>query len=261
MPMWTRSELKARAKLVLKTTYWKAFLVSLLMAFVNGGISGGSANSGWRGNSGGSIDEFGDAAFEIFVALLVIILVVGFFVVLAALAFTIFLKHPLVVGVNQYFKQAAQQEANMNDVGFAFSKGRYWAIVRAMLLRLVFNLLWFLLFVIPGIVKAYAYSLVPYILADNPGIGAQRAIELSQRMTRGQKWKIFVLDLSFIGWFILGTIAFVVGVLFVFPYYYSTKAELYLALREQAIRDGICTREQLGLRDHDAYGPPPSIPL
>jgi uncharacterized membrane protein len=126
-----------------------------------------------------------------------------------------------------------------------------------MLLRGVQNFLWYLLLIIPGIIKWYAYSMVPYILADNPNIGARRAIQLSNNMTRGHKFDIFVLELSFIGWYLLGLLAIVVGVLFVRPYEDATKAELYLVLRRNALEQNMCRYEDLGLYyepQHDGYG-------
>jgi uncharacterized membrane protein len=254
--MWTRSELKHRAKNVLRTTYWKAFLVSLLLAFITGGIPSCSFNSGFGGgrNDGGSTTwsgvsgGFGDLDGA-FLVVLVIIIIIAVLAVLAAIAFRVFLCNPLIVGVRQYFKQAAQDDANMNYLGYAFAKGKYMAVVKAMFWSGFLNFLWFLLLIIPGFVKMYAYSMVPYILADNANIGSSRAVELSNRMTRGHKWRIFVLDLSFIGWYLLGTIAFLVGVLFVLPYINATKAELYLAIRQEALDEGLCSRAELGLPD------------
>ena len=100
-----------------------------------------------------------------------------------------------------------------------------------MLLKDVYIFLWTLLLIIPGIIKMYSYKFVPFILADNPKIGCARAIELSGNMTNGEKWNIFVLDLSFLGWYMLGMMACCIGVLFVKPYYYTTKTELYFELR------------------------------
>jgi uncharacterized membrane protein len=118
-----------------------------------------------------------------------------------------------------------------------------------MLWRAFINTLWFLLLIIPGIVKYYAYRMVPYILADNPEINYKRALELSTRMTKGEKFDIFVLDLSFIGWYLLGTLAFVVGILFVMPYQNATEAELYIILRQNAIQNGFCTYEELAITE------------
>ena len=96
---------------------------------------------------------------------------------------------------------------------------------------------------------AYAYRMVPYILADNPNIGYRRAVQLSTQMTQGHKFHIFVLDLSFLGWIILGILAFFVGVLFVLPYINAANAELYLVLRSTAIKSGICSEEELNLQN------------
>jgi uncharacterized membrane protein len=88
---------------------------------------------------------------------------------------------------------------------------------------------------------------VPYILADNPDMKAGRAIQLSKEMTDGEKFDIFVLDLSFFGWFILGILLLGIGILFVQPYYDSTNAELYLKLREKALENNLTTNQELGL--------------
>jgi uncharacterized membrane protein len=91
--------------------------------------------------------------------------------------------------------------------------------------------------------------MVPYILADNPNIGYARAIELSNQMTKGNKFRIWVLDLSFIGWYILGLLAFVIGIIFVIPYVNSTNAELYIELRKNAFRNGLCTYKELNIAE------------
>ncbi|WP_127578992.1 DUF975 family protein [Paenibacillus koleovorans] len=247
MGTWTRQELKYRAKQSLRTSYWKGFLVSLLLAFITGGlpscssqVSGGSRGSSIRTEIGGMDDG-------IWGMILLIGIVVAIVVGLFMLAFHIFVTSPFTVGVRKYFIRSAEGDANMNELGFGFGKGRYMAAVVSMLWAKLLNFLWFLLLVIPGIVKAYAYSMVPYLLADNPTIGRKRAVELSNRMTRGHKLRIFVLDLSFIGWYLLGTLACVVGVLFVMPYYNAVKAELYLAIRREALEEGLCSPEELNL--------------
>ncbi|WP_238403673.1 DUF975 family protein [Paenibacillus paridis] len=153
----------------------------------------------------------------------------------------------------RYFKQAAEYEVNLNHIGYAFNKHRYWDVLKAMLWRSLLNFLWFLLLFIPGIVKSYAYSMVPYILADNPNIGYRRAVELSNDMTRGSKFRIFVLELSFLGWILLGLLLIFVGVFFVMPYIHSTKAELYLALREQALKNGLTSEEELRLNQTPVF--------
>ena len=94
------------------------------------------------------------------------------------------------------------------------------------------TLLWLFLFIVPGIIKAYEYSMIPYLLAENPNLSADEAFYLSKQMTTGQKADLFVLDLSFIGWIILGLICCGIGILFVLPYPQATRAEVYLNLKE-----------------------------
>lgn len=98
------------------------------------------------------------------------------------------------------------------------------------------------------VVKSYSYHLVPWILADNPAIGARRALNLSKDLTRGSKFEMFVLDLSFIGWYILGLLACCIGVIFVTPYYKATYTELYAALRDAGVDRGEVTMEELGYK-------------
>lgn len=242
--MWSRKELKERAKAVLKTNYWVAFWVSIVIALA-GGNNGGSSGNSSGGNSdySDSILPFGpsDSIFldESFILLMVLGLVILVF------ALRIFLGYTLEVGGRRYFVKSAQYEDNKKSFTYAFQGENYLGIVSTMLLKGVQNFLWYLLFFIPGVIKSYSYRMVPYILADNPNIGSKRAIALSNEMTKGHKFDMFILDLSFIGWYLLGLLAFIVGMLFVMPYENATKAELYLVLRKNAIDNGWCSCEDL----------------
>ncbi|WP_231869907.1 DUF975 family protein [Paenibacillus riograndensis] len=178
---------------------------------------------------------------------LVLVLFIVSIIAILGIAFHILIGSPLTVGSMRYFKQSAEGEVRMGNIGYAFNKDRYWAIVLTMLWRGFLNFLWFLLLIIPGIVKSYAYSQVPYILADNPNIGYNRAVELSKQMTHGHKFRMFVLDLSFLGWILLGLLALGIGVLFVQPYINATKAELYLELRHNALVYNLTTEHELRL--------------
>ena len=82
-----------------------------------------------------------------------------------------------------------------------------------MLVKTLFQTLWGLT-VIGGFIKHYSYFLVPYILAENPGMGALEAISLSRRMMKGHKWQCFVFELSFLGWYLLGMVTFRLSELF-----------------------------------------------
>ncbi len=240
--MWSRRELKERAKNVLRWNYWKAFLISLVIAVAGGGSGGGGGgNSRYTPNN---TVPFGGSDTNIFAFAAIILVAV---ILLIVVGIRIFLGYPLEVGGRKYFVQSAQNIDNRRCFRFAFDGQNYLGIILTMLLKGVQNILWYLLLIIPGIVKWYSYSMVPYILADNPNIGARRAIRLSNNMTYGHKFDMFVLDLSFIGWYLLGLLALVVGMLFVLPYKNATKAELYLVLRRNAIERNMCSLDELRL--------------
>ncbi len=252
--MWSREELKSRAKAVLKLNYWKALLISLVITIAGGnGSSGGNGEGSNRFNNDNisSTDNgiLSNSIFSNVTANVIAIIALGAFIILLIIvvvsAFRIFLGYPLEVGGRRYFIKSARYEDNKNCFSFAFFKENYSGIVFTMLLKGLQNFLWYLLFIIPGIVKSYSYSMVPYILAENPNIGIRRAIELSNDMTDGHKFDMFVLDLSFIGWYLLCLLTLGIGFLFLAPYINATKAELYLVLRENALNSGLCKHEEL----------------
>lgn len=232
--MWKRADLKAKAKKILKGNYWQAFLVSFIIL-----ITGGSHNRGEFGGGAGSSGGAEATGFDLQIALFILI---GIIVIIVL---RVFIGYILEVGGRKYFIELSEGESNIGHLGFAFRKNRYKKVFFTMLLRSIYLILWTLLLIIPGIIKFYAYRMVPYILAENPDIGHKRAIKLSDEMTKGEKWDIFVLDLSFIGWFILGAMLLGIGVLFVQPYYDATNVELYLKLREKAISNNITSNNEL----------------
>ena len=127
----------------------------------------------------------------------------------------------------------------------AFGGPAYRNVVKVMFMKNLFIFLWSLLFVIPGIYKAYQYRMVDYLMAENPYMTYQRALELSRQMTDGEKFNIFILELSFFGWLFLGALACGIGVFFVNPYIEATFAELYAALRAKAFATGMTDASEL----------------
>lgn len=99
------------------------------------------------------------------------------------------------------------------------------------LLSTIFIFLWSLLFLIPGIVKSYSYSMAYYIQQDDPSKDWRTALNESRAMMRGYKGKLFLLDLSFIGWYILGVLCFGIGILFVAPYVTMARTNFYFSLK------------------------------
>lgn len=100
------------------------------------------------------------------------------------------------------------------------------------LMTSIYVFLWSLLFVIPGIVKTYAYSFAFYIKKDHPEYDWSKCIEESKRLTEGHKMDLFILDLSFIGWYFVGSLCFGIGTLFVVPYHNATKIQFYEELKK-----------------------------
>lgn len=147
---------------------------------------------------------------------------------------TIFLFAPLEVGCKRWFLRNRTEQPQMKEVTYSFDKG-YLNTVKVMFCRSLFTSLWSLLFVIPGIVKAYEYRMIPFLLAENPNMDRREAFARSRDMMEGNKWDAFVLDLSFIGWNILAGLFWgVIGLLWVNPYVYATDTELYVALCQGA---------------------------
>ena len=108
------------------------------------------------------------------------------------------------------------------------------------LMTTIFTLLWSLLFIIPGIVKYYAYSMVYFIKVDHPEYDWRRCIGESKAMTAGHKGELFVLDLSFLGWYIVGLLCLGIGVLWVAPYHQATRSQFYESLKVNAVYvDGV----------------------
>ena len=99
----------------------------------------------------------------------------------------------------------------------------------------VFLALWSMLFIIPGIVKYYSYSMTFYILRDNPDMLANDAITASRQMMNGHKLRLFCLHLSFIGWILLSVLTLGIGLLFVFPYMQTAQAAFYEDLRNRQL--------------------------
>ena len=94
--------------------------------------------------------------------------------------------------------------------------------------------LWSLLFVIPGIVKSYSYSMMFYVMAENPKISAMKAMDISKILTSGHKSDLFVMDLSFLGWALLSALCCGLGFIWLYPYMHMSKTYAYYDLKRMA---------------------------
>lgn len=140
---------------------------------------------------------------------------------------------PLTVGLDLYAVNKMRGGGETKDLFKPFSS--YINSVLVMFLMRLFTFLWGLLLIIPGIIKAYEYWCVPYILADNADISYKEAFTRSREMTSGHKMDLFLLQLSFLGWDALGALTFgILEILYVAPYKQLAYAEMYNELSSEA---------------------------
>ena len=274
--MWTRKQIKEKAKKAFQLNYWKCVLCGLIFAIIVGGASGaGGAASGGSStfsslmynnqhreetetveevevegidensdpvtvtvvtsdDNGNEIDvNETDVAFGIAIFSIVALTVFAIVLVASAvgIAIDVLLINPVEFGCRNFFKRNLDEPAKLSSLTFAFDKN-YKNAVKTAFFKDLFIWLWSLLFVIPGIIKAYEYRLVPYIFAENPDMKYSDILAESSKLMKGNKWKTFVLDLSFIGWELLSLCTCgLLSVFYVDPYKLQTDAALYEAIK------------------------------
>ena len=155
-----------------------------------------------------------------------------------AFAFTIFIADPLIVGGKRYFLKAREgTNTKIGEMKVVFQKGNWINVAIIMFLRNIYNALWYLT-IIGGVIKTYEYRMIPYILAENPKAKRKEAFKLSKQMMKGNKWKTFILDMSFFGWNFLSVLTGgLLSIFYVNPYNAATIAELYSTLRKDALKE------------------------
>lgn len=100
------------------------------------------------------------------------------------------------------------------------------------LMQSIFIMLWSLLFVIPGMVKSYSYSMAYYVKNDHPEYGWNECLKESMEIMNGHKADLFVQDLSFIGWILVGSLACGIGIFWVEPYAQLARANFYESIKK-----------------------------
>lgn len=165
------------------------------------------------------------------------------FIILAALlvlSVTILVKDLYLVAYRRVFLEGyAYEKVRVSRFLFLFRVKRFFKAAWAMFVTNFFQYLWDIT-IIGGIVKRYSYSMVPYIVAENPDIGALDAINLSRRMMYGHKLESFKIDLSLIGYDILGILTLGISELFYSnPYRECIYMNYYVYLRQDALNRGI----------------------
>ena len=177
--------------------------------------------------------------------ILAVLVAIGLGLVLAVLVYAAFVSGPAQVGYCRYMMENRQGSSRVGTLFSAF-RVPYGNVVRVQFLVGMLVLAGCILFVVPGIFLHYRYRMVPYLLAENPYLPAGRAMQLSRRMMHGEKWHAFLLDLSFLGWYLLCVLTLGFGLVFLEPYRMVTNAELYALLRSKAFAYGYTGESELG---------------
>ncbi|MET1249710.1 DUF975 family protein [Sporolactobacillus sp. STCC-11] len=122
---------------------------------------------------------------------------------------------PMQFGFYWYFLDLIRdQTPKMKILFFGYEHGKMIVkLVWTYVLMAILLCLWILLFIIPGIIKSFSYSQTYFILKDHPDYSASKAIKESKRLMKGHKWKLFLLGLSFIGWWLLSIVPTLGGII------------------------------------------------
>lgn len=144
-----------------------------------------------------------------------------------------FILYPLLAGFNNSFRvlyETGDNRLTANTFHLGFSNWLHVSL--GMIVCYLYIVLWSLLFVIPGIIKAFSYAMTPYILVEHPEMSINQAIDESRRLMKGHKFDFFYLELSFIGWVILSSV-FTLGIGFIWliPYISTSAAAFYNDLK------------------------------
>lgn len=171
--------------------------------------------------------------------MVLVVLVTGAILSVSGIIFIgpLLLIGPISIGICSYTLHVVRNTEKKNKIdplldGFRGSVGNS---ILVGLLATIFTALWSLLFIIPGIVKAIAYSQCYFIALEHPEYDANTCITESRKMMNGHKWEYFCLQFSFIGWMIVGSFCLGVGTLWVSAYMNAANAAYYEDLKNQPV--------------------------
>ena len=219
-------DFRALARQALDGRWGSAVGTGLVAALLGGAIgSSGSDVSSVGSSIGNYIQEHG--TFSVYIPDFIWMALVFLAVILSIYAVVCFVIGGTVqLGYAKYnLALVDHKQAQFPDLFSQFSRFGDGFVLN--LLTNIFVLLWALLFVIPGIIAAYGYAMAPYILYEHPGMRPMEALRASKELMRGNKWRLFCLQFSFIGWALLCSLTFGVGFLWLVPYQEAASASFY----------------------------------
>lgn len=211
-------DIRANAREALKGHWGVAILASIIAATFT--AAGGSATS-----SNAEDVDFSKLGELTSTEILTTLAVFGG-IILLGLVLSVVISSLVSIGYAQFNIDLI--EGNDPRIATLFSKGKQvGTAIIANLLVFIRVFIGTILFIIPGIIAAFQYSMVNYIIAENPGIKAREALERSKEMMRGNKFRFFRLSLSFLGWSILVVLTLGIAGIWVGPYIEASFAAFY----------------------------------
>ena len=256
---WTRRMLKSEAKRALKANRWRAVLAGVIMILILSSpslfifLSFGYTTQRIAHMTDSDaermvavfspdeierlanldMDSLSQADYSIIGALFgaSYVLYGGWLFLIAWTVLKLALLNHLEAGCQRFFAKCGQQDVvGLSEIVYPLKYG-YLNVLKVLFLRDLYIFLWSMLFTIPGIVKTYSYRMVPYLLGENPNMAAKEVFRVSRVSMNGQKFKAFLLDLSFFGWILLSSITLhLLYIFYVCPYQFLTGARLYHAV-------------------------------
>lgn len=235
--MFVRADLKQQAKQSIHKNLFYVIGICLVASLLTSGLFGINVNldtNQFTFRMG--LGSFAQVNFD-FVSVQVP-MALAMILSLLTLAYSILIAKPLQVGLARFFIENRVEPSKFEVLFSMFKSGTYFNVVKIMLLRDIYISLWTLLFVIPGIYKSYQYMMIPYILAENPEMDSSDVFEMTKLLTNNEKMNLFILQLSFILWYILGIFTCGLAIFYVIPYQEATMCEAYIFLRDRSIELG-----------------------
>ena len=147
----------------------------------------------------------------------------------------IFIFYPLAMSMVIMFLSFVKSGEKLSAKGLTlgFKSPLYSKSIVLYLLIAIYTFLWSLLLIVPGIIKSLSYALAPYILAENPELKANEAIEKSMAMMNGHKMQLFLMWLGYVGFALLSALALGIPLLWLYPYYQVVMAKFYEEVKSE----------------------------
>jgi len=262
-----RNQLKQAGKALFQKNYWYSVLVVFLM-FLSGTGATVSPSFNFSFNTTSSSKDssfeglFGDipapdAPFEEFIRdpllIAVIIILIATIIVASILGYFVFASFRCG-GIRYFLKSRKNQPAQIHEVFENLKDKTNFNIAKVTFFRDLSVALWSLLFIIPGIIKSYEYWAIDYILAVRPDIDKDEAKRLSKILMDGNKWNLFELSFSFLGWIFLSIFTFgLLNIFYLDPYMQATFVEFFSEIRLEALAKGTITPNDIP--DYETYNP------